>query len=187
MHLLLALAAVFLVGGEIRVAVAGEVRVAGEHLLPAGATILRALDAAGGVLPTADLSRAILQREHSSDVIPVDLARITSLGDLAQNYGLRDGDRLTVLRKTRSSVWVRAGSVVRPIEFEAGLTALEALRRARWLASGDSDRIRIERWGPNGGTVRHEYTLKHLLSADPGGQKLRPGDVIEVSGGTLRD
>ncbi|GMV36114.1 MAG: hypothetical protein AMXMBFR61_06220 [Fimbriimonadales bacterium] len=187
MNLLVAALALLLAADEIRVAVVGEVQVPGEHVLPTGASLLHALDAAGGMLQGADSSRVTLQRSNSTDRIPIDLTRLTRLGDLAQNYQLQDGDRIVVLRQTRSSVWIRSGSVMRPVEFEPGLTVLEALRQAHWLATGDSDRIRIERWIPGGVPLRREYTLRQLLSVDPDVQKLQPGDVIYVSRGSLRD
>ncbi|MEP0765583.1 MAG: hypothetical protein HRF45_03450 [Fimbriimonadia bacterium] len=184
---LLTAVALLLGVSEIRVVVIGEVQVPGEHVLPAGASLLHALDAAGGMLQSADTSRVTLQRKNSTDLIPIDLTRLTRLGDPAQNYELRDGDRIVILRQARSSVWIRSGSVMRPVEFEPGLIALEALRRAHWLATGDSDRIRIERWMPSGAPVRYEYTVRQLLSAEPDVQKLQPGDVIYVSRGSLRD
>lgn len=48
---------------EVRVAVEGRVRFPGEYVLPAGSTVVEMLEAAGGVLPDADLRAAVFTRE----------------------------------------------------------------------------------------------------------------------------
>jgi hypothetical protein len=173
----------------ITVAVDGEVAAPNRYVLHRGSRVLDALSQAGGVLiEEADLQRARLYRRECSQAAPLNLHRMLRLGDLAQNFELRDGDRLHIPALSRRYLWFHADGGSYPLRFEPGLTLGEALRRVGWHPVGSRDKVSIERVSP--GRPEPEvltYSVDGLLvGPDPPVRiVLREGDIIHVSKGSL--
>jgi polysaccharide export outer membrane protein len=82
----------------VTVSAIGEVRTPGKQLLPLGATVLDLVGAAGGVTQGARPAKATLIRVADGRPTPleVDLARLLTRPEPAQNLQLQDGDVLFV-------------------------------------------------------------------------------------------
>jgi SLBB domain len=84
--------------------VLGEVLVPGRMSITGNETVLDALNLAGGLMPTAARRNIRLVRPAPpgaccEQVLPVNLAAITSDGDPTTNYQIMPGDRLIVYRR----------------------------------------------------------------------------------------
>jgi polysaccharide export outer membrane protein len=87
----------------LEVGIAGEVSHPGSYVLEREGTqfptLIRALEAAGGVTQSADLRQVIIERVRSDgarQMLPADLWQFLQTGDLRYNIALRDGDTIRV-------------------------------------------------------------------------------------------
>jgi polysaccharide export outer membrane protein len=87
----------------LEVGIAGEVSHPGSYVLEREGTqfptLIRALEAAGGVTQSADLRQVVIQRvrpDGSKQTLPTDLWQLLQTGDLRYNIALRDGDTIQV-------------------------------------------------------------------------------------------
>lgn len=161
--------------GAVAVTVVGDVADPGSHSLPAGATILDALSAALGVLPSGTL-RDLQVRAPGAEPITVDLYRLAVDGQADQLRPLVPGTLVFVgVRGPEVQVF---GAVQRQaaVELRRDETLAEAIRLAGGLR-GDADTqvIRVLREGEGG------QDLRQLSLADLDGVVVAPGDRILVS------
>ena len=119
--------------GEIYVL--GAVKTLGRYPYSEGMRVMEALGLAGGLLPTADGARASVTRP-GEDTTPVDLVRLLSQGEMAQNMVLQAGDTLVVpdreVASPQSITVFVAGQVSRagPQQLSAGARASDAVAAA---------------------------------------------------------
>jgi polysaccharide biosynthesis/export protein len=125
--------AIFFIGGIVR---------SGPMQLTQDLTLMQALSAAGGPLPTADLESTYVLRGQQR--IPVNLTRMIQKGDIAQNIKLEPGDTIVVPNadyiyihgevKTPGQVkFTRDLTIVTAIAAAGGFTPLAAPKRVNIL------------------------------------------------------
>lgn len=138
----------------VAVTVVGEVVAAGLHNLPAGATLLEALSAAGGVRDQGSLRRLRVQPPGGAPV-EVDLYRMIDAGEPAGLDALASGTFVFVpLRGPEVHVF---GAVRREaaVELLPDQTLAEALRLAGgFAADAETATLRLVREGDDGQTMR---------------------------------
>ena len=124
----------------IQVHVAGEVEQAGAYQLASVATVMNALYAAGGPTELGNVRSVQVRRRTGGDVV-VDLYPYLTLGEVAQDVGLEQGDVVFVPHAERR-VHV-TGAVRRPAYYD--LTAEEDLLAALRVAGGFAPQAGRER------------------------------------------
>jgi polysaccharide export outer membrane protein len=141
-------------------------------------TVLQALSAVGGAVPTADLESAYVLRGQTR--MPVNLQAMLQKGDMSQNIKLQPGD--TVVLPNADFVYVQ-GEVKTPgqVKYTKGLTVTTAIAGAGGVTPLASlRRVRI---------VRGDGPKKQILNinvndilTDPNAKDvpLMPNDVINV-------
>ena len=105
----------------------GDVLVPGKLPVTGNETVLDALQYAGGLLPTAAPNNIRLVRPAPpgaccEQVLPVNLAAITSGGDPATNYQMMPGDRLVVYRDPIVRFTVFLDRLIAPVQAVLGTT-----------------------------------------------------------------
>lgn len=142
-------------------------------------TLLQALSAAGGLLPTADTESAYVLRGGKR--IAIDFHRLVQKGDVSQNIPLQPGD--TIVVPVADVVYVH-GEVKTPgaVKFTRDLTVLKAIVQAGGFTPLAAPRrvtlLRTE--GEKKESVR--VNVDEIMS-NPGAANdipLRPNDVITV-------
>ena len=138
----------------VAVTVAGEVGRAGLHNLPAGATLLEALAAAGGVRDQGSLRRIRVQ-PPGGPVETIDLYRVVDAGELSGLGALGSGSFVFVpLRGAEVQVF---GAVRRPaaVELLPDQSLAEALRLSGGFAAhADPASLRLVREDGDGQAMR---------------------------------
>ncbi len=160
----------------VRAILVGPVRRPGTYELPAGARIADLLSRGEEVLPTADLTSAVLIRKGESK--PVDLTQLLWEGNLEEDEELQDGDILMLL--SARQVWV-VGAVQRPgtLDYRPRMTIMDAISVAggpRDLVEADLSAVRLISNG--------KVQLVNLEGAFKGGEvvllPVKPGDIVIV-------
>jgi polysaccharide biosynthesis/export protein len=160
---------VFFLGGVVR---------PGPMQLTQELTLLQALSAVGGPIPTANLESAFVLRGQTR--MPVNLLTILQKGDMSQNLNLQPGD--TVVVPNADAVYV-LGEVKTPgqVKYTKGLTVMTAIASAGGftpLASGR--RVTVVR----GDDAKKEVLRVNVndIMSDPESKDvpLKPNDVITV-------
>lgn len=132
---------------EMRASVVGAVRTPGSFSVRPGDTVLNLLSLAGDALTEtqADLRRATLTRAKSREIIPLDLVALR-LGDLSQNYEIRDGDILNVPQEQGLNRIIVFGKVKQPgaYSFIEGMRLMDALGQAGGEIQGQSRFSRVQ-------------------------------------------
>ena len=171
-----------------RVYVDGEVRTPGLHRIDdIPMTLLEALNRAGGVTPTADQSRIVLERGERR--YTVNLRELVQKGVNPGAILLAHGDVLRVHSRDESKVFV-SGEVITPRALrmhDGRLTLNEALGETGGISplSGDARQVYVVRKTP-------ERTRVFRLDARESGAlamaesfELRPKDVVYVAAAPL--
>ena len=171
-----------------RVYVDGEVRTPGLHRIDdIPMTLLEALNRAGGVTPTADQSRIVLERGERR--YTVNLRELVQKGVNPGAILLAHGDVLRVHSRDESKVFV-SGEVITPRALrmhDGRLTLNEALGETGGISplSGDARQVYVVRKTP-------ERTRVFRLDARESGAlamaesfELRPKDVVYVAASPL--
>lgn len=165
---------------SIQVSVAGEVAQPGSYTLPSLATLMHALNAAGGVSDLGSLRRVKLYRA-GRQVVTADIYDYLLNGDASANVALQDGDLIIV--PTYERVVKIDGKVRRPMRYEMrrGETLSDLIRFAGDFAGGaDRGRIMVVRQTDD---KYHSFTLDYrnmdnILMED--------GDAVSIKGGINR-
>jgi polysaccharide export outer membrane protein len=152
-----------------RVLVTGEVGTPGEQMLShSPLSVTSAIEAAGGLLPTADLHASTLTRANGLRV-PLDLRALYYEGDTAANQIIQPGDRLTIARGEANQVFV-AGEVLRPqvlVMHPNGANLPEMLQQAGGInpVTGDPSDIYVLRVSDTAKTPQKTDILIYHLDA----------------------
>ncbi len=174
-----------------RVLVTGEVKTPGEQMLShSPLSVTSAIEAAGGLLPTADLSASTLIRADGMRV-PLDLRALYYEGDTAANYIIQPGDRLTIARGQANQVFV-AGEVLHPqvlVMHPNGANLPEMLQQAGGVnpITGDPSDVYVLRVADSKAQQNAEILIYHLDASNLANMalatqfKMHPNDIIYVS------
>jgi polysaccharide biosynthesis/export protein len=111
--------------------VLGDVLITGRLNITGNETVLDAINFAGGLMPTAAPQNIRLVRPAPAgacceQVLPVNLAAITSGGDPSTNYQLMPGDRLIVYRDPIVRFTIFLDRLIAPIQSVLGTTLQSA-------------------------------------------------------------
>jgi len=161
---------VFLVGNVVR---------PGPMQLTHDMTVLQALAAAGGPVPTADLESAFVLRGEKR--IPVNLHKMLQQGDTAQNLKLQPRDTLVV--PNASAVYVQ-GEVKSPgqLKYSRDMTVATAIAAAGgFTPMASPKRVTVTR-DAGGKKQVFRVNVSEILS-DPAESKdlpLKPNDIVIV-------
>lgn len=171
-----------------RVYIDGEVRSPGlQAINDIPMTLTEAINRAGGMLPTADQSRLLLER--GADRYRIDLRELVQKGINPGNVMLADGDIVRVHSRDESKVFV-TGEVVSPraLTMHNGRLSLnEALGESGGVSplSGDSRQVYVVR---KAGDAIRVYQLDARVTgalAMAEGFELAPKDVVFVAASPL--
>ncbi len=171
-----------------RVYIDGEVKSPGlQAINDIPMTLMEALNRAGGLLPTADQSRLVLER--GEERYRLDMRELVQKGINPGNVMLAPGDVVRVHSRDESKVFV-SGEVVTPraLTMHNGrLTLNEALGESGGVSplSGDARQIYVVRKSPEGIRV---YQLDARITgamAMAEGFELHPKDVVYVAASPL--
>lgn len=166
----------------LQITVLGSVAKAGSVEVADGATILDALDKAGGARPGADLARVTIEGAGHAARRVVDVERYLG-GDTAAGYAVQRGDVIVVPEKPlRVLVF---GEVVKPGEFPVSESTrvLDVYLQAGLTRDGDPSRAQLLRRGPDGKPIARSLNLAEIMRGrDRNNEVLRAGDVLFVPG-----
>jgi polysaccharide export outer membrane protein len=171
-----------------RVYIDGEVKAPGlQAINDIPMTLMEALNRAGGLLPTADQSRLVLERGEES--YRIDMRELVQKGINPGNIMLAPGDVVRVHSRDESKVFV-TGEVVAPraLTMHNGrLTLNEALGESGGVSplSGDARQIYVVRKTSEGVRV---YQLDARITGSMAlaeGFELHPKDVVYVAASSL--
>jgi len=142
-------------------------------------TLLQALSAVGGPLPTADLESAYVLR--GQERIPVNVLKMIQKGDVSQNVKLQPGD--TIVVPNADTIYIH-GEVKAPglVKYTTNLTIMTAIAAAGGLTPAASNRVRVLR----GEGAKREVLKVNVgdIQSDPSESAdvpLKPNDIIVVS------
>jgi polysaccharide biosynthesis/export protein len=141
-------------------------------------TMIQALSAVGGPLPTADLESAWVLR--GQERIPINLLKMIQKGDVSQNVKLQVGD--TIVVPNADTIYIH-GEVKAPgpVKFSTNLTIMTAIAAAGGLTPGASNRVKVLR----GEGAKREVLKVNVsdIMSDPSESAdvpLKPNDIIVV-------
>lgn len=171
-----------------RVYIDGEVKAPGlQAINDIPMTLMEALNRAGGLLPTADQSRIVLER---GDVrYPIDLRALVQKGINPGSVLLANGDVVRVASRDESKVFV-SGEVVTPKALtmhDGRLTLNEALGESGGISptTGDARQVYVVRKAPDGTRVFQLDARRTGALAMAEGFELRPRDLVYVAASPL--
>lgn len=172
-----------------RVYIDGEVKVPGlQAINDIPMTLLEALNRAGGLLPSADQSRIVLER--GGQRYPLSLRELLQKGINPGNLLLLAGDVVRVHSRDESKVFV-SGEVISPRALtmhDGKLTLNEALGESGGVSplSGDARQIYVVRKKADGGTRVFQLDARTTgAMAMAEAFELRPKDVVYVAASPL--
>lgn len=167
---------------QVKVTVAGAVRMPGVIVLPATARVSEALEAAGGIIPDTTSIRNILVQRTDGAVFTADLLRYLRLGDLAANPFVSGGDRIVFRPRDNRIGTFGAVGVEGWFDFVAGESLYSALEVSQGLrASAFRDSVEIVRFGRDHVTTRRMFVNLGGYPADRSADMpLQPGDLVLV-------
>lgn len=190
----------------VDIAVVGEVTQPGPYRMTTeggSATLVQALQKAGGITASADLRKVQLRRQTrqgTEQVFDIDLWELLQSGDLSQDLALQQGDTLLVPTASELSVddltslaasSLSSGTirvnVVGEVESPGGLevSANTSFNQALLASGGLNRRAQPEatlvRFNPNGTVDRQSIDIDLSQDINPDTNPiLRPNDVIVV-------
>ncbi len=161
----------------------GAFEAPGKYAFDAGDRVSDAVALARGTSDDAHLSAGLLVSSDGRSQ-PIDLEALLQGGEGAEDPELGDGDTIILPRKTDRVAVV--GMVVRPgvIDFEPGMTLMDALGAAGGWTQEKSRPHETVLWRPGpGGPAMTPVDASGLLKGDEGAgpnPDLQPGDIIYV-------
>jgi polysaccharide export outer membrane protein len=170
-----------------RVYIDGEVKSPGlQAINDIPMTLVEALNRAGGVLPTADQSRVVLERNGTS--YHLDLQHLMSKGVNLAHIMLANGDVLRVASRDESKVFV-SGEVMQPKSLtmhNGRLTLNEAMGESGGISPlGDGRQVYIVRRTTKGPQVYRLDARAPDALAMAEEFELSPKDVVYVAASSL--
>ena len=171
-----------------RVYIDGEVKSPGlQAINDIPMTLMEALNRAGGLLPTADQSRIVLERGDAR--YPIDLRTLVARGINPGNVMLANGDVVRVHSRDESKVFV-SGEVVTPkaLTMHNGRLSLnEALGESGGISplTGDARQVYVVRKSPDGVRVYQLDARKTGALAMAEAFELQPKDLVYVAASPL--
>ncbi|NHZ96259.1 hypothetical protein F2P46_10985 [Massilia sp. CCM 8734] len=171
-----------------RVYVDGEVRLPGlQSINDIPMTLVEALNRAGGMLPSADQSRIVLERGHAR--YQVGLRGLVARGINPGSILLAPGDVVRVHSRDESKVFV-SGEVITPKALtmhDGRLTLSEALGESGGISplSGDARQVYVVRRAPEGTRVYQLDARRAGALAMAEAFELEPRDLIYVAASPL--
>ncbi len=158
-------------------------KTAGQYEYRQGMHLLDLLAQSGGPLASPEMTQAILVTGGGKDSVPINLPRLLSGADTAQNLPLAPGDILFLTPREAVAQVQVIGEVVRPGAFDIKADGASLLSVVT-LAGGPTPKAALtQAQVMHGGQVR-VYDLRPLLTSDlsaPTGRvRLAPGDVLLV-------
>ncbi|MDH5633367.1 MAG: polysaccharide export protein [Gammaproteobacteria bacterium] len=140
-----------------------------------------AVNAAGGALPTGDVSRVVLSRDGKKQLL--NLVALYSFGDVSQNLLMRSGDLLYVPENNTNKVYVM-GEVKKPAAlplFDGRMTLAEALSTGGIDQNAAAGRVYILRRNGEGALAYHLDASEPDALILATAFQLKPLDVVFVS------
>jgi polysaccharide export outer membrane protein len=171
-----------------RIYMDGEVKTPGlQAINDIPMTLMEALNRAGGLLPTADQSRIVLERGDTR--YNIDLRELVQKGINPGNVMLAHGDVVRVHSRDESKVFV-SGEVVAPRSLtmhNGRLTLNEALGESGGISplTGDARQIYIVRKSADGTSVYRLDARQAGALAMAEGFELSPKDLVYVAASPL--
>lgn len=171
-----------------RVYIDGEVKSPGlQAINDIPMTLMEALNRAGGLLPTADQSRIVLERGDAR--YQIDLRTLVARGINPGNVMLANGDVVRVHSRDESKVFV-SGEVVTPkaLTMHNGRLSLnEALGESGGISplTGDARQVYVVRKSPDGVRVYQLDARKTGALAMAEAFELQPKDLVYVAASPL--
>jgi polysaccharide biosynthesis/export protein len=167
---------------QVKVTVAGAVRMPGVIVLPATARVSEALEAAGGIIPDTTSLRNILVQRTDGAVFTADLLRYLRLGDLRANPFVSGGDRIVFRPRDNRIGAFGAVGAEGWFDFVEGETLYSALEVSQGLrASAFRDSVEIVRFGRDHVTTRRMFVDLGGYPVDrTADMPLQPGDLVLV-------
>lgn len=166
---------------SLKVYVFGEVKKPGMVTLKRRTTILQLLSLIGGVMDTADLSRASLIRNDHT--VEADFYRLLKEGDLSQNIELKTDDMIFIPDNFNNRITV-VGEVKNPkvIHFRKELTIMDAiLESGGFTEFARIDRIKVSRrLNDTFTTITVDFKALLKKAKSEMNVSLMPGDTIFV-------
>jgi polysaccharide biosynthesis/export protein len=166
---------------SLKVYVFGEVQKPGMVTLKRNTTILQLLSLIGGVMDTADLTKASLIRKDQA--VDVNFYRLVKEGDLSQNIDLQKDDTILIPDNFDKRITI-VGEVKNPkvIHFRKELTIMDAVLEAGGFTEyAKTDRVKISRRFNNQKKIL-EVDFKAMLKKAKSEMNipLMPGDTIII-------
>ncbi|MEW5802997.1 MAG: polysaccharide biosynthesis/export family protein [bacterium] len=167
---------------SLKVYVFGQVQKPGMVTLKRRTTILQLLSLIGGVLDTADLTKASLIRNDR--MVDVNFSRLLKEGDLSQNIELQKDDTIFIPDNFDKRITI-VGEVKNPkvIHFRKELTVIDAILEAGGFTEyARTDRVKISRhMGNYKKTIEVDFKAMLKKARSEMNIPLMPGDTIFVS------
>ena len=167
------------------ISVLGAVRQPGSLNFPGRLTLIEAITAAGGLTEGHGASIHVLRRAPNGliDQVTVPVDGLLVNADATVNLPLFANDLINVPPASNVTIYL-LGEVSSPgaITFKSTdrLTLLAAIARAGGLSERASNKVRIQRSGPDGKMTEIMARYKRILSGDEPDPALRDGDVVVV-------
>lgn len=167
------------------ISVLGAVREPGSLNFPGRLTLIEAITAAGGLADGHGRSVHVLRRAPNGliDQVTVPVDALLVRADPSVNLPIFANDLINVPPASEVTIYL-LGEVSNPgaITFKSTdrLTLLAAIARAGGLSERASNKVRIQRPGPDGKMTEITARYKRILSGDEPDPELRDGDVIVV-------
>ena len=171
-----------------RIYIDGEVKVPGlQAINDLPMTLVEALNRAGGLLPTGDQSRIIVNRAGAS--YQINLLQLMQKGVDPASIQLLDGDVIRILSRDESKVFV-SGEVITPraLTMHNGrLTLNEAIGESGGVnpVTGDGQQVYVIRKSAREPVIYHLDASSKAGMAMAEGFELEPKDVVYVGASSL--
>lgn len=167
------------------ISVLGAVRQPGSLNFPGRLTLIEAITAAGGLAEGHGAAVHVLRRAPNGliDQVTVPIDALLVRADPAVNLPIFANDLINVPAAADVTIYL-LGEVASPgaITFKSTdrVTLLAAIARAGGLSERASNKLRIQRPGPDGTMTEIAVRYKRILSGEEPDPALRDGDVVVV-------
>lgn len=171
----------------LRFTVLGAVAKPGTYVVDGGsASILEALDRAGGAKTSAEMERVKVEGPGHANPILVNVDKYIS-GDLSANYVLKQNDNIVVPDKPWRILVVGEVQHAGYMNIREGETMLEVFLQAGATPNGDESKAELKRRAPDGKADTKKIDI-HAIMRDPDKKniKMAQGDVLYIPHKTIK-